>query len=566
MRCGMGRPPSPREPRYAGAPRYPSRVRSVGTLLLGRRGFAAPLATVPAALLAVVLVVVLVVVLAAWAGTARAQDVQVWPDAGPIASHGFGRPVRLAVIPAGADAQVAIAGGRNGPAAVWEDGEGIVLQGLGDGEPERVVRSRGVRGLWAGEAGGDGVVAWLERDLSDGRVRLVWRWRDETRELRSGGPAPHVRVVAGAQTPELVTAVPAAEGWRITLYDWHGEARRSDARELTVTGLDAVRQDDAVVLGWLEGSNEVVLGRVDADWSAQIARWPDGSPRPEPATVLGPARSVGSGDAVRLAATDDGVAAAWPAPDGRLRARDKGGDVRTLGSGSLLGRPDGSWTWTTGAEVRRATPDGSVVTVLRLPAAPERAALGRAAGVTGIAWSSGRFAGGLEVWGVTDRNAYEPSWIERVAVAMEWDPWRPWSAAAGHLLLSLLTTVLLAIALTPVWWLGAALASRRRATSPRAQLIDGAALGIGTVLAGIVAITATSTLDAGAVRALTGGAGWTVAGVVAGVAAAWLALRGRDLEPTFGRTMAAWAAGGTMLFVLAFGTLVAWQRLFGAVA
>jgi len=237
-----------------------------------------------------------------------------------------------------------------------------------------------------------------------------------------------------------------------------------------------------------------------------------------------------------------------------------------LGTGSLLGRPGDSWTWISGAEVRRATPDGSAVTVVRLPAAPERAAIGRAAGVTAVAWSSGRYTGGLEVWGVTDRNAYEPSWIERLAVAMEWDPWRPWSAAAGHLLLSLLTAILLAIALTPIWWLGAALASRRRATSSRAQLIDGATLGIGTVLVGIAAIAAGSTLDAGAVRALTGGTGWIVAGVLAGVAAARLALHGRDLESVFGRALAAWASGGTMLFVLAFGTLVAWQRLFGAVA
>jgi len=216
--------------------------------------------------------VLVALLLAAWIGTGSAQDVEAWPDAGPIASHGFGRPVRLAVIADGADAQVAIAGGRDGPAAVWEDGEGIVLRPLGGGASERVVRTRGVRGLWAGEAGGDRIVAWLERDLSDGRVRLVWRWRGETRELRSGGPAPNVRVVTGAQTPELVAAAPTADGWRITLYDWTGTARQSDARDLTVTGLDAVRQGDAVVLGWLEGSSEVVLGRMDADWSALIDR------------------------------------------------------------------------------------------------------------------------------------------------------------------------------------------------------------------------------------------------------------------------------------------------------
>lgn len=513
-----------------------------------------------------VLLTLLAIVLASASGTVGAQPAVAPDDATFIASHGFGRPVRLATIDAGADAQVAIAEGPDGPTAVWEDGEGLVRQHLGDGRVERLASTRGVRGLWAGEAGGAPVVAWLERDLSDGRMRLVWRWRGETRELTRGGQAPRVRIVAGSSTPALVAAVPTAEGWRLSLYAWDGTVRHGPVRGLTVAGLDAVRHHDAVVVGWLEGSSDVVLGRLDGAWSALIARWPDDASRPEPEATLGAARRVGTGDVVRLAATEGGLAAAWPAPDGRLLARDPDGAVRVLGTGSLLGRPGGAWTWTEGDEVRRTTPDGSVVTVLRLPAAPERAAAGYAAGVTGIVWSSGRYAGGLEVWGVTDRSAYEPSWVDRVVVAMDWDPWRPWSAAAGHLALSLLTAGLLAIACTPLWWLGAALLSRYRATSQRTVLLDGATLGIGTVLGGVAAIAAGSTLNPAEVRALTGGAGWIVAGVVCGVGVTWLALRGRDVEPTFGRTLAAWTSGGTMLLVLAFGTLVAWQRLFGAVA
>ncbi|MDZ7707251.1 MAG: hypothetical protein U5J97_05035 [Trueperaceae bacterium] len=505
-------------------------------------------------------------VLALCAGPVGAQPEGAPTDAAFIASHGFGRPVRLATIAAGADAQVAIAEGPEGPAAVWEDGEGLVLERLGRGDPERLASTRGVRGVWAGGADGAPVVAWLERDLSDGRMRLVWRWRGETREVTRAAQVPHVSIVAGSLAPTLAAAVPTAEGWRISLYDWDGSVRHSDSRELTVAGLDAVRVNDAVVLGWLEGSSEVVLGRMDGDWSALIARWPDDAPRPELPDTLGAARRVGTGDVVRIAATRDGVVAAWPAPDGRLQARDASGAVRVLGTGSLLGRPGGRWTWTEGDEVRRTTPDGSVVTVLRLPAAPERAASGHAAGVTGIAWSSGRYSGGLDVWGVTDRDAYEPSWIDHAVAAMDWDPWRPWSAAGGHLLVSLLTAGLLAIAFTPLWWLGSALLGRRSATSGRAELIDGTVLGIGTVLAGIVAIAAWSTPGPAEVRALTGGPAWIGAAVAAGVAVAWLALRGRDLDPTFGRTLAAAVAGGTMLFVLSFGTLVAWQRLFGSVA
>jgi len=495
-----------------------------------------------------------------------AQSAEATNEVAFIAAHGFGKPVRLATIAAGADAQVAIAEGPEGPAAVWEDGEGLVLERLGPADPERLASTRGVRGVWAGEAGGAPLVVWLERDLGDGRMRLVWRWRGETRELARPSQLPHVGIVAGSRAPALAVAVATAEGWRISLYDWGGSVRHSDRRDLTVAALDAVREDDAVVVGWLEGSSEVVLGRMDGDWSALIARWPDGAPRPEPPVTLGAARRVGTGDVVRLAATKDGIVAAWPAPDGRLLARAADGAVRVLGTGSLLGRPGGRWTWTEGDEIRRATPEGAVVTVVRLPAAPERAAAGHAAGVTGIVWSSGRYAGGIDVWAVTDRDAYQPSWIDRVAVAMDWDPWRPWSAAGGHLLVSLLTAGLLALAFTPLWWLGSVLLARRSATSRRAEAIDGTVLGIGTVLGGIVAMTAWSTPGPAEVRALTGGPAWIGAGVAAGVAVAWLALRGRDLEPTFGRTLAAAAAGGTMLFVLSFGTLVAWQRLFGAVA
>jgi hypothetical protein len=98
---------------------------------------------------------------------------------------------------------------------------------------------------------------------------------------------------------------------------------------------------------------------------------------------------------------------------------------------------------------------------------------------------------------------------------------------------------------------------------------DGAALGIGTVLAGATAtvvaaiVVATRTGDG---LALVGGPAWIAGGVAAGVAAAWAASAGRDLDATFGRLVVAWAAGTALLLVLAFGGLTAWQRLVGALA
>lgn len=492
---------------------------------------------------------------------------QAGAEAPAIAAGGFGRPVRLGSIDAGDGAQVAIAGRRDGPAAVWEDGGGLVLQPLDPdaSEPLRVVDSRGVRGLWAGDAGGDALVVWLERDLRDGATRVAWRWRGETRTLATTGQAPRVRVVRGADAPQALLAVPSAEGWRLQLHAWSGEVRVGAPRPaaLTVAGLDAARVNGGVAASWLEGRNELVLGRRDASWTARLAIWPDDAATPGEAAALGSARHLGDGDATRLATGGEGrVEVGWPGADGVLRVASGASAPVALGTGTLLGRLGGAWTWIDGAEVRRREVDGTLRTVLRLPAAPEHAAAADAGGVTGIVWSSGRYLGGLEVWGVTDRVAYRAGRLERLALAMGWDPWRPWSAAGGHLLLSVLTALLAASVLTPAWWLGAALAARRADGSPRTVARDGAALGVGTVLAGAAAtIVAARTGDG---LALVGGPVWLVAGVAAGVAAAWAASAGRDLDATFGRLVVAWAAGVATLLVLAFGGLTAWQRLFGA--
>jgi hypothetical protein len=484
------------------------------------------------------------------------------PGPPAIAAEGFGRPVRLGAIAAGGDAQVAMAGGAAGPIAVWEDGEGVRLQALDSGEARREVASRGVRGVWAGRAGGTPVVAWLERDLADGRMHLRWRWRGETRSAVRSGQLPRVRVVRGGARPELLVATPRADGWRLALHAWDGTRRAFGPRPRTVAGLDAVRDGAAVRISWLEGTNEVALGRLEASWTAYLARWPDGAERPEAPRALGPARWRGAGDVTRQATTPP-LEVGWPGPDGVLRVTAPEGPVRSLEPGRLVGRLGGAWTWLRGAELRQLLGD-DVRTVLRLPAAPEHAAGAHVAGVTGVVWSSGRYLGGLEVWAASDRSAYRASWIERLALAMGWDPWRPWSAAGGHTLLSGLAALLLSTAFAPLWWLGAALLSRRRGAA-RSTVLEGALLGVGSVAA-VAAVVGARAAATGTVSAaaLTGGPLGVAAAGAAGLAVATSALARRDLEATSGRLLAAWLAGLAMLLVLSFLTLTAWQRLAGA--
>jgi hypothetical protein len=503
--------------------------------------------------------VLLTLALAAGAATAA-------PGPPAIAAGGFGRPVQLGAVAAGGDAQVAVAGAAAGPVAVWEDGEGIVVRPLDDGERRREVASRGVRGVWAGQAGDAPVVAWLERDLSDGRMLLRWRWRGETRTVVRGGQLPRVRVVRGGAEPELLVAMPAGGGWALSLHGWTGERRDVGPRPQTVTGLDAVRDAEGVRISWLEGTNDVVLGRVEASWTAYLARWPDGAARPDEPRALGPARWRGSGDVTRQAAAPP-LAVAWPGPDGVLLLAEGDALPLRLERGRLLGRLGGVWTWLRDDELRQRFGEDDVRTVLRLPATPEHAAAAHVAGVTGVVWSAGRYLGGLEVWAVSDRSAYRPSWIERFALAMGWDPWRPWSAAGGHLLLSLLAALLVSTAFAPLWWLGSALLARRRGGADGAAVREGALLGVLSVALAATVVGVRAAAVAGASGAeLTGGPAGLGGAGLAGAAVAWATLARRDLDATAGRLLAAWISGLTMLLVLAFLTLTAWQKLAGATA
>lgn len=501
--------------------------------------------------------------------TAQAEPATSQASAGSepaIAAGGFDRPERIVALDGvyGVDVAAAPATG-TGPLLYWQDRDGLMERSAVAGDPERSVASLGVRGVWAGAARGDPVLVWRDRNLSTGASTLVARWRGETREVLATRQTTEVAVLAGSDAPRIVVAMPSLEGWRLMLWSWSGQRRSSEPRPDTVTGIDAAPTDDGVRLAWLEGREERVLGRVESNWRAYRADWPDGDERPGRPVDLGAAARRTAGDSARIGGPERSEVA-FPAEDGSLVVAHVDGTRRSLGRGVPVGWLGERWIWREADRIRRATPDGTVETVLRLPGEPQRLAAAEADGVIGMVWSSGRYLGGLEVWGVSDAQAYRSGPLERFAVAMGWDPWRIGTAAGGHVLLSSLVALIGAMALAPLWWLGAGLLARRRATSERAVVLEGAALGVGSIVALAVPIALRVARLGGPGAALLVDPAWLTGGALAGLLGAFLVLGRRDLEATFGRALAAFVAGFIVLAVVAFGTLSAWQRLIAQVA
>lgn len=480
----------------------------------------------------------------------------------PIAAGGFDRPERLASLDGVYGSEVAVApDAERGPVFLWQDQDGLLSRpATSEGAPERYETSLGVRGVWAGAAAGEPVVVWLDRDLSSGTSTLRWRWAGETQAVLETRQAPQVAVVRNGARPELVVAVPTPDGWRLSLHDWAGSVRTSAARPEAIARIDAVRDGDRVRLAWLEGRDRRVLGRVDADWNAWVAVWPDGASSLRDASDLGDAAKRSSRDAA-LFGGPDGSEVAFTRPDGTLVRSRSDGTETVLGRGTPVGWLDGRWTWLDGIFVRREDGGGGTETVLRLPSEPGRLAATEAGGTVGLVWSSGRFEGGLEVWGADDAVAYRSGPLERFALQMGWDPWRIWTAAGGHLLLAALVALIAAMAFGPAWWLGAVLLARRRAASTLAATLDGTALGVLSVVAVAVPVAVRVARLGGPGAALLVDPAWLLAGVVAGAVVPVALLVRRDLDATLGRLLAAALAGSTVVLVLGFGTLSAWQRI-----
>lgn len=485
------------------------------------------------------------------------------------ASGGFDAPRRLATIDRSGGSRIAVIGG-DAPRALWERPDGVWAMPLattGDGDgagPRALVRSRGVRDVAGGVSGGDGVWAWVERDLQTGRYRLRWTWRGEGRTAWEGTQPPEPTLVRGGDRPELV--VRRSVGGRHVLdhVAWDGARQRLHETDLRVRGLDALRSVAGLHVGWLEGETDTALGRVRSDWDALLLTGGGNGP-----LRLGAADARDDGDALRLGRHQGRLLALWTGSQDVLRWAPAGEAPRPLGRGRPVGFLGDAWFWVEGITLWRAAAGdpAAAVPVVRLPAAPTGITGVEAGGTRWLAWVTGRFEGGLEVWAVDDRQAFQPDWRDHLAARMGWDPWRFWASLTGQALTSVLIGVLVTLVLTPFYWIAAVLLARRpAATEPSRQALGGAVLGTGSLLALAVVAAWVSPHGAASLPQVTGGVTVTAPVLLGAGGLTWAARRRADTEPALGLLSGAWLATVLASSLWIFATFQAWQAAWPGLA
>ncbi|MDE0528712.1 MAG: hypothetical protein OXH85_08475 [Truepera sp.] len=483
------------------------------------------------------------------------------------AAGGFDRPFllgRTQTLPG-----VAAAEDRGGVFAFWDDGEGIVQASLSRPAepPVRLLEGRGFRTVHATSAGGDLALAWVRREPGSGRTTHRLRWRGRELELLEAGQAYQLELAGSPEGPLTLYARGIRGRSVLILKPWGAPERALHSSSETISRYSlAVDSSGAVHISWLEGFNDPrAVGVASSKWTAYYLRVAaDG--RPGAVVTLGEATNPGPTFRSRVGLAGATPVVQWPTPGGRLVVAVPGQEPTALAPGTALGIADGQVYWTEGRSIRRLPLDrvGSEPTnVVWSPNTPELAILVASGGDHFLAWYGPAAGGGYALRAAHDLSPIRLGLRDRVAARMGWRPWAFWPALGGQLLASLLAGLLVALALTPLFWLLSLLISHRgrigSGTAP-GILISGGCL---IALASLLPLGNALGPDSG--RALTGTPLELAAALTAGALLTWLLRRRADSETQIGILVSACLNTATSLTVLVFIHFQTWSEVWGRI-
>lgn len=498
------------------------------------------------------------------------------------AAGGWARPVKVSTERPAAAVGVRVTS--SGSELVWADQQGVWVKPDG-GDPTLLAAAQNVRGVSAGDAAGELVVAWAQRDRNTGQYQhFVWRAGQVT-ELFTDPLEVALDFVALAGTTYVAGTLRRHGNAQLTLLPLTGEAPTVfHTTSLSVRGLTfAAAPGGALWAAWLEGKTERTEFGVNAEWHA-YALLLDGSGAALPLD-LGNADVTDERQRAVIAAALGGANVLWSAEDGGLQLASVAGAADALEIARLVelgetGRPlAGAWPylyWTEGSSFKRvdarAGQDAVATNILWSPVTVEGATFGHAGaalqpGLDVLAWYGRAQGGSVAIYAANDAAPMPLTLVDRIARLMGWNPWFVAEQAIGQALTALLVGIVGVLAFVPYLLITAPLTARavsRRARTGAARPRRGA--GAGLIVGAIPLLAASLAL------ALTGVYGHTApvatvavvaAALLVGLALAYLVARSGDRELQANLLIAATLTVFGSVTVWSFITYPAWAPLIG---
>ena len=341
-------------------------------------------------------------------------------------------------------------------------GEGIVSLALDGSGAKLVLPQRGIRNLRGAPSKSGTALVWAQRSLQADEVAWVW-WRGEARSLGNGVLSP--AVVPGEDGPSVAYVKSLDDHSVLFLRSWRGEERRLYQSRLNIGAVAAVTHEGTLSIVFAEGYRN---NQEDVYDGVLLRVKPRGAVE---RTVLGPAVYTGLTQSFAFIPTGGQPAPVWwwETPEDRDRAsqsrshnprlafwdgrqaRPFAGPWRVTGSvGRDLYWVEANQFRTTSLEAMGAVPARPLLS----PGNPIASSVDEAGGERFMAWLALREdTYTADVYVADTLEPYQPTTLDRIAVAFGWNPWFPGESAAVQSLLAALGGVLMLVLVVPLAFL-----------------------------------------------------------------------------------------------------------------
>ncbi len=399
------------------------------------------------------------------------------------AQNGWGLPHRVAT--------TAITQGvvLDGPAGriIAADQTGLLAKSLTGGADQTILTASGIKGLVGTGGGSSLALAWYQRSLTENSA--VWGWFQGKPRKLAETEFPGVAVTLWRDQPLTVYAVGVGDETVIYAQSWAGKAAEVRRTKLNIGALAVnVTPNGQLGIVFAEGYRNPQDEKYDAIFSL-------GDPETGfQARRLGAAVFTGREQRYAVAVRGEQLLPAWwyeSDEQQRVAALTKthdphlaywdGSGIRefTRQSGELLGQTQDSLYYALGSDIWALELNtGRVSRQLIAPDGLSYASLefNPSTRVRSFVWQSLQADGfASTVYQADSSQPYQPTVMDRVSVALGWNPWFPAQSALAQTLMALLLGAGATMLTAPVIWFTS---SQRQIAPPIAALI-----GVGFVVA-----------------------------------------------------------------------------------